>query len=91
MEIEEEIKDINSDTVYRQIKRNMDILGASTVGSRNIQVGAPYDMDKIVVVRRRSTDAEEMMNTYRSRLQEFDSRIEKLTVEKSGLKRRLFT
>ena len=64
MQIENEIKNINANKEYRQILRNMDLMDHLTVGSRNIDVGSPDDMDKIITVRRRSQEAKYVVKSY---------------------------
>ena len=91
MQIEEELKDINTDTDYRRIKRNLDILDSSRTGSRNIRVGSPADMTKTIVVRKHSTDQEKVKDAYRVKLREYTSRLDELFKEKRGLEKRLFT
>jgi hypothetical protein len=90
IEIEKEIKDISLNKEYRQILRNIEIIGTLTVGSRNIDIGAPDDMDKIITVRKHSEDADEIATYYQLKLQEFSSRIQKLKKEKDGLEKQLF-
>lgn len=90
MQIEKEIKNINTDKEYQQILRNMKIMDPLTVGSRNIDVGSPDDMDKIITVRRRSQEAKEVVESYELKLQKFSSRIQKLRNEKVSLEKQLF-
>jgi hypothetical protein len=90
MQIEKEIKNINTDKEYQQILRNMKIMDPLTVGSRNIDVGSPDDMDKIITVRRRSQEAKEVVESYEMKLQKFSSRIQKLRNEKVSLEKQLF-
>lgn len=91
MQIENEIKHIKTDTTYRQILRNIDIMNHLTVGSRDIDVASPDDMDKIITVRRRSQEAKDVAKTYKQNLQKFSSRLQTLQNEKSSLKKQLFT
>ncbi|MFH2110479.1 MAG: hypothetical protein ABIJ47_04365 [Candidatus Bathyarchaeota archaeon] len=91
MQIEEELKDINTDTEYRRIKRNLDILDSSRTGSRNIRVRSPTDMTKTIVVRKHSEDQEKVKDAYRVKLREYTSRLDELFKEKRGLEKRLFT
>src|SRR4030042_279241 len=91
IQIEEEIKDISSDADYRRIKRNLEILGSSRTGSRNISVRSPSDNTKTIVVRRHSTDQEKVTEAYMLKLKVYDLRISELSKEKSGLKRQLLT
>jgi len=90
IQIEKEIKNINADKEYRQILRNMKIMDHLTVGSRNIDVGSPEDMDKIITVRRRSQEAKEVAESYELKLLKFSSRIQELKNEKAGLEKQLF-
>ena len=91
MQIEEEMKDINTDSDYRRIKKNLDILDASRTGSRNIRVRSPADMSKTIIVRRHSADQDKVKDAYRVKLQEYTSRLDELFKEKRGLERQLFT
>ena len=90
MQIEKEIKNINTDKEYRQILRNMKIMDHLTVGSRNIDIESPDDMDTIITVRRRSQEAKEVAESYELKLQKFSSRIQELKNEKAGLEKQLF-
>jgi hypothetical protein len=90
IEIEKEIKDISLNKEYRQILRNIEIIGTLTVGSRNIDIGSPDDMDRIITVRKHSEDADEIETSYQLKLQAFSSRIQKLKKEKDGLEKQLF-
>jgi len=91
MQIEEEMKDINTDSDYRRIKKNLDILDASRTGSRNIRVRSPVDMSKTIIVRRHSADQDKVKDAYRVKLREYTSRLDELFKEKRGLERQLFT
>jgi vacuolar-type H+-ATPase subunit E/Vma4 len=91
MQIEEELKDINTDSDYRRIKRNLDILDASRTGSRNISVKSPEDMSKTIVVRRHSVDQAKVKDEYKVKLREYTSRLDELFKEKRGLEKQLFT
>lgn len=90
MQIEQEIKSIKTDTSYRQILRNMKIMDRLTVGSRNIEVASPDNMDKTIMVRRRSQEAKDIVKTYKLNLQKFSTRLQSLRNEKATLEKRLF-
>lgn len=90
MQIEQEIKNIKTDTKYRQILKNIKIMDRLTVGSRNINVASPDDMDKTITVRRRSQEAKDVIKTYKLNLQKFSSRLLKLRNEKATLEKQLF-
>jgi hypothetical protein len=90
MQIEKEIKNINTNKEYQQILRNMKIMDHLTVGSRNIDVESPDDMEKIITVRRRSEEAKEVVKSYELKLQKFSSRIQELRNEKVSLEKQLF-
>jgi hypothetical protein len=90
MQIEKEIKNINTNKEYQQILRNMKIMDHLTVGSRNIDVESPDDMEKIITVRRRSEEAKEVVKSYELKLQKFSSRIQELRFEKVSLEKQLF-
>jgi len=90
MQIEQEIKNIKTDTNYRQILRNIKIMDHLTVGSRNIDVASPDDMDKTITVRRRSQEAKNVVKTYTLNLQKFSSRLQTLRNEKASLEKQLF-
>jgi uncharacterized protein (UPF0335 family) len=90
MQIEQEIKNIKTDTNYRQILKNMKIMGRLTVGSRDIDVASPDDMDKTITVRRRSQEAKEVAKTYTLKLRKFSSRLQTLRNEKATLEKQLF-
>ena len=90
MQIEQEIKNIKTDNKYRQILRNMKIMTRLTVGSRNIDVASPDDMDKTITVRRRSQEAKDVVKTYTLNLQKFSSRLQTLRNEKATLEKQLF-
>ena len=90
MQIEQEIKSIKTDASYRQILRNMKIMDRLNVGSRNIDVASPDNMDKTITVRRRSQEAKEIAKTYRLNLQKFSNRLQTLRNEKATLEKQLF-
>ena len=90
MQIENEIKSIKTDTNYRQILRNIKIMDHLTVGSRNIDVASPDDMDKTITVRRRSQEAKDVVKTYTLNLQKFSSCLQTLRNEKASLEKKLF-
>lgn len=90
MQIEQEIKSIKTDNKYRQILRNIKIMDRLTVGSRNIDVASPDDMDKTITVRRRSQEAKNVVKTYTLNLQKFSSRLQTLRNEKASLEKKLF-
>ena len=90
MQIEQEIKKIRTDTRYRQILRNINIMDHLTVGSRNIDVASPDDMDRTITVRRRSKEAKDVVKSYKLSLQKFSSRLQTLRNEKATLEKQLF-
>ena len=90
IQIEREIKNFNTNKEYQQILRNIDIMDDRTTGRRNIDVGSPDDMDKIITVRRRSEEADEIIKSYQLKLQKFSSRIQTLRNEKATLEKQLF-
>ena len=90
MQIEKEIRTINTDREYLQIQRNMKIMGDSSFGSRNIDVESPDDMDRMITVRRNSEEAKDVAKSYELRLQKFSSRINELRSEKASLEKQLF-
>ena len=90
MQIEQEIKKIRTDTKYRQILRNINIMDHLTVGSRNIDVASPDDMDRTITVRRRSKEAKDVVKSYKLNLQKFSSRLQTLRNEKATLEKQLF-
>jgi hypothetical protein len=90
MQIEQEIKKIRTDTRYRQILRNINIMDHLTVGSRNIDVASPDDMDRTITVRRRSKEAKDVVKSYKLNLQKFSSRLQTLRNEKATLEKQLF-
>ena len=90
MQIEQEIKHIKTNNKYRQILRNIGIMDRLTVGSRNIDVASPDNMDKTITVRRRSQEAKDVVKTYKLNLQKFSSRLQTLRNEKATLEKRLF-
>ncbi len=90
MQIEKEIRTINTDKEYRQILRNMKIMDDSSFGRRNVDVGSPDDMDRVITVRRRSEEAKDVIKSYKLRLKKFSSRINELRSEKASLEKQLF-
>ena len=90
MQIEQEIKNITTNTKYQQILKNMDIMDNLTIGSRNIDVASPDDMDKTITVRRRSQEAKDVAETYTQSLQKYSDRLQKLRDEKAALEKQLF-
>lgn len=90
MQIEQEIKKIRTDTRYRQILNNINIMNHLTRGSRNIDVASPDNMDRTITVRRRSQEAKDVVKSYKLNLQKFSSRLQTLTNEKATLEKQLF-
>jgi hemerythrin superfamily protein len=90
MQIEQEIKNITTNTKYQQIRNNMNIMDNLTAGSRNIDVASPDDMDKTITVRRRSQEAKDVAETYTHNLQKYSDRLQQLRDEKAGLEKQLF-
>ena len=90
MQIEQEIKNITTNTKYQQIRNNMDIMDSLTTGSRNIDVASPDNMDKTITVRRRSQEAKDVAETYTHNLQKYSDRLQKLRDEKAALQKELF-
>lgn len=90
MQIEQEIRNIKINTNYRQILRNMKIMDHLTVGSRNIDVASPDNMDKTITVRRRSQEARDVVKTYKLNLKKYSTRLQTLRNEKATLEKQLF-
>ena len=90
MQIEQEIKKIRTDTRYRQILNNINIMNHLTRGSRNIDVASPDDMNRTITVRRRSKEAKDVVKSYKLNLQKFSSRLQTLRNEKATLEKQLF-
>ena len=90
MQIEQEIKNIKTNNKYRQILGNIGIMDRLTVGSRNIDVASPDNMDKTITVRRRSQEAKDVVKTYKLNLQKYSSRLQTLRTEKATLEKQLF-
>ena len=90
MQIEQEIKHIKTNNKYRQILTNIGIMDRLTVGSRNIDVASPDNMDKTITVRRRSQEAKDVVKTYKLNLQKYSSRLQTLRTEKATLEKQLF-
>jgi len=90
MQIEQEIKKIRTDTKYRQILNNINIMNHLTRGSRNIDVASPDDMNRTITVRRRSKEAKDVVKSYKLNLQKFSSRLQTLRNEKATLEKQLF-
>ena len=91
MQIEQEIKNITTNTKYQQIRNNINIMDNLTTGSRNIDVASPDDMDMTITVRRRSQEAKDVAETYTKNLQKYSDRLQKLRDEKAALEKQLFT
>jgi len=90
MQIEQEIRNIKTNTTYQQILNNIKIMDTLTTGSRNINVASPDNMDKTITVRRRSQEAKDVVKTYTLKLQKFSSRLQTLRNEKAALEKQLF-
>ena len=90
MQIEQEIRNIKTNTTYQQILNNIKIMDTLTTGSRNINVASPDNMDKTITVRRRSQEAKDIVKTYTLKLQKFSSRLQTLRNEKAALEKQLF-
>ena len=90
MQIEQEIRNITTNTNYLQILRNIKIMKTLTTGTRNIDIAPPDDMNKTITIRRRSQEARDIAETYTQNLQKYTDRLQQLRDEKATLQKQLF-
>lgn len=90
MQIERELRRINTEKEYLQILSNMEIMDNLTAGSRDITVGSPDDMDRTITVRRRSDEAKKVAESYELKLKRYSTRIQTLREEKERLEKQMF-
>jgi hypothetical protein len=90
MHIEQEIRNIKTNTTYQQIIKNIKIMDTLTKGSRDIDVASPDSMDKTITVRRRSQEARDIAETYTRNLKKYSNLLQELRDEKAVLQKQLF-
>ncbi len=90
LKIEEAIKDIEFDPNFRKMKNNLQSLETASRRGREISVGSPEDMGRIIELRRNSVEIGETIATYKEKLEGYTSRLDLLKKERVELQRQLF-
>lgn len=90
LKIEETIKDIEFDPNFRKMKNNLRSLETASRRGREISVGSPEDMGRIIELRRNSVEIGETIATYKEKLEGYTSRLDLLKKERVELQRQLF-
>ncbi|MFP3951694.1 MAG: hypothetical protein ACLFVP_06125 [Candidatus Bathyarchaeia archaeon] len=91
LKIDRKIKSITSDSDYRQIKKNIDILKNRRFGNRSMTIPLPEDMTQSVEVRRHSDEIKNIIKRYEAKETEFKERLNKLYKKRRELKKKLFS
>lgn len=90
MEIDRELQRLENDSKYRDLRKNLKTLESSAVGSRQVRIGTPENLDRKIELRRNSPEMEDLIKRYREQLQEYQEKIDKLYHEKKALEKELF-
>ena len=88
--IEDEINTLLRDQTYLKIKRNLNNLEKGMYGSPIAKVDSPYDLDKVLTIRRHSSEMKKVISEYKDRRSEFEDKITVLQTRKEKLQRQLF-
>jgi len=88
--IEDKINTLLRDQTYLKIKRNLNNLEKGMYGSPIAKVDSPYDMDKVLTMRRHSSEMKEVISKYKDRRSEYEDKITALQTRKEKLQRQLF-
>ncbi len=74
---------------YKQIQENIKKLKDS-YGRSEVRIGTPEDMDKSVIVRKKSVDGKAYLKTFELMLYEYDVLMLELRKKKETLRKELF-
>jgi hypothetical protein len=90
MAIDQKVHGINSDTRYKELQNNLKILETNVFGSRQIRIGSPENLDKMIELRRYSEEMDDVIRGYKKGLEIYENRLETLNLEKKLLQKKLF-
>lgn len=90
MEIEKRLHGLENDPKYMELQKNLKTLESDNIGSRHVRIGTPENLDRIIELRRNSSEMEDLVKRYKETLSKYQNKIDKLTIEKQQLERELF-
>jgi len=90
IEIEACIKKVEQSRYYQRLKNGLRTLEGANSGESILTVHSPYDLEKVVKVRRGSKAVEEYISVYREKIRGDSEYINKLNEEKARLEMKLF-
>lgn len=90
LKIDDEIKQIKTDSTYLKIKRNLQNLESISFGNPIINTQCPDNLDKKLRIRRHSKEMKDIIQRYRDRQLEFEDKMNKLYSRKKTLEEQIF-
>lgn len=90
LSIDREIKQLERDSTYMKIKKNLRNLEGRTTLGMNVIVASPDDLDKKIRVRKNSKEMVEIVEKYRERNEMYRGRLIQLYEKKADLTGQLF-
>lgn len=90
LKIEDEIKQIKTDTTYLKIRRNLRNLENVGFGNRIVTIQSPDDLEVDMKIPRRSKEMKDIIRRYRERRLKFEEKIQRLYGRRKRLEKRLF-
>ncbi|MBM3292124.1 hypothetical protein FJY84_05550 [Candidatus Bathyarchaeota archaeon] len=90
LDIEKAINDIELNTHFRKLKRNLKNLETYSGGSRKIRIDSPDNLNETLELRSNSNDMQITIEKYRENLNKYVIKLEGLYQEKNELKKQLF-
>jgi hypothetical protein len=90
LSIDREIKQLERDSTYMKIKKNLRNLEGRTTLGMNVIVASPDDLDKKIRVRKNSKEMDEIVEKYRERNEMYRGRLIQLYEKKADLTGQLF-
>jgi len=90
LSIDREIKQLERDSTYMKIKKNLRNLEGRTTLGMNVIVASPDDLDKKIRVRKNSKEMVEIVEKYRERNEMYRGRLVQLYEKKADLTGQLF-
>jgi hypothetical protein len=90
LKIDDEIKQLKTDTTYLKIRRNLKKLENIGFGNQIVTTQSPDDLDVNMKVPKRSRELKEIIQKYRDLRLEYEDKLRRLYGQKSRLEKRLF-
>lgn len=90
LSIDREIKQLERDSTYMKIKKNLRNLEVRSTLGMNVIVASPDDLDKKIRVRKNSKEMVEIVEKYRERNEMYRGRLIQLYEKKADLTGQLF-